>query len=233
MNKAFSAFKKILILVLILAVPGFLYYLLTVKGKNRYKPLPIYGPKQVAKTGHTFHGRYIPDTVYHKLSDFSLTDQDGNAVTLKNFDRRITVVNFFYTHCPSNCIQVTDYMDSLAVNYAKNDLLHFISVTVNPEQDNAAALKHFAERYKAKAGKWQFLTGDTAQIYELARKGFLVDAVKAGNGFIYSDKMILIDADKRIRGYYTGASINEVMKLNDEIKVQIAEELRKIKAPEM
>jgi protein SCO1/2 len=51
-----------------------------------------------------------------------------------------------------------------------------------------------------------FLTGDTAQIYTLARQGFLVNAVDVGGGdFIYSDKLILIDKKKRIRGYYSGA----------------------------
>src|SRR6478735_9281712 len=98
--------KKILILVAILALPGFLYYLLTAKGKNRYKPLPFYGPKEVAKTGHKFHGTYIPDTIYHKLGDFKLTDQNGNEVSFKNLNKKIFIANFFYTGCPTVCSTV-------------------------------------------------------------------------------------------------------------------------------
>jgi len=92
--------KKIIILALILALPGFLYYLLTVQGKNRYQPLPFFGPKQLAKTTHKFKGKDIPDTLYHTLSDFNLKDQDGNPVSFKTFEGKIFAVNFFYTHCP-------------------------------------------------------------------------------------------------------------------------------------
>lgn len=225
--------KKVLILVLILAVPGFLYYLLTVKGKNRYKPLPFYGPKVVAKTGHKFHGKYIPDTIYHKLPDFKLVDQDNQPVSLKSFDNKIFVAGFFYTQCPSICDQVNSNLDSLVKGYAHNKMLHFVSITVDPMHDSPATLKAYAAK-QASTAKWQFLTGDTSTIYNLAAKGFLVNAAHAGNNqFVVDDKLVLIDADKRIRGYYSGTSITDMNRLNDEIKVLIAEELRKIKAPDL
>jgi protein SCO1/2 len=213
---------------MILALPGFLYYLLTAKGKNRYKPLPFFGPKEVAKTGHKFHGKYIPDTIYHKLDDFQLTDQNGKQVSFKNFDKKIFVASFFYTHCPTVCNTVNKNISSLADVYRKNKMVNFISVTVDPQRDTAPVLKKYAASLEAN-NKWLFLTGDTTSIYNLARKGFLVDALKAGDdNFIYSDKLILIDAEKRIRGYYSGTSTTDLTKLNDEIKVLIAEELRKV-----
>ena len=84
-----SLVKKILILVMILALPGFLYYLLTVKGKNRYHPLPKFGPKVLAKTTHRVKGKDIPDTIYHTLGDFHFFDQDGKPVSLKSYDDKI------------------------------------------------------------------------------------------------------------------------------------------------
>jgi len=213
---------------MILALPGFLYYLLTAKGKNRYKPLPFFGPKEVAKTGHKFHGKYIPDTIYHKLSDFTLTDQNGKPVSFKNYDKKIFVASFFYTHCPTVCGTVNKNISALADVYRKNKMVNFISITVDPQRDTAPVLKEYAKSLEANS-KWLFLTGDTASIYNLARNGFLVDALKAGDdNFIYSDKLILIDAEKRIRGYYSGTSMADLTRLNDEIKVLIAEELRKV-----
>ncbi|MCD8742364.1 SCO family protein [Mucilaginibacter roseus] len=225
--------KKLIILVLILAVPGFLYYLLTVGGKNRYKGLNYFGPKTLSGTFHKFHGKKIADTTYHQLPAFSLTDQNGEAVTTADFEKKIFVASFFYTGCPEVCKSINDNIRKLALNYRKNDMVYFLSVSVNPEQDKPEVLKEYALRYKdVPPGKWLFLTGDTASIYNLARKGFLVNALKVNDKeFVFSDKLILIDADKHIRGYYTGTSAPEVNKLNDEIKVQIAEELRKIKAP--
>ena len=231
MRKA-GILKKIVILVLVLVVPGFLYYLLTAEGKNRYKPLPIFGPKQIAKTFHHVKGKDIPDTLYHTLSDFNLRDQNGNPVSFKTFDKKILVVNFFYTGCPSVCGEVNKNMSMLASNYEKNKMLRFASITVDPEHDTPSVLKGYAGKFKPASEKWLFLSGDTTTIYNLARNGFLVNALKAGkDNFIYSDKLILIDQDKRIRGYYTGAATAELNRLNDEIKVLIAEEIRKNDTP--
>jgi len=231
MKKA-GILKKIIILVLVLVVPGFLYYLLTAEGKNRYKPLPIFGPKQIAKTFHQVKGKDIPDTVYHALSNFNLTDQNDNPVSFKTFEKKIFIVNFFYTGCPSVCSEVNKNVSILVSNYAKNKMVRFVSITVDPEHDTPSVLKSYSDSFKPASPKWLFLTGDTTTIYNLARKGFLVNALKAGKGdFIYSDKLILIDQDKRIRGYYTGAATDEVNRLNDEIKVLIAEEIRKNDTP--
>jgi len=231
MKKA-GLLKKISILVLVLIVPGFLYYLLTAEGKNRYKPLPIFGPKVLAKTTHHVHGKDIPDTVYHSIKDFKLTDQNGNPASLESFDKKIVVVNFFYTQCPTVCKQMNSNVNLLASAYDKNKMLEFVSITVDPQHDSAPVLRRYATQFKPGSKKWLFLTGDTSTIYNLARKSFLVNALPAGNdGFIYSDKLMLIDQDKRIRGYYTGASDDEVSRLNDEIKVLIAEELRKNDKP--
>jgi protein SCO1/2 len=226
-----SVIKKILILVIILALPGFLYYLLTVKGKNRYHGLPKFGPKTVAKTTHRVKGKDIPDTIYHTLGDFRLYDQDGKPVSLRSFDNKIFVANFFYTHCPTVCNEMNDNVDSLAQAWAKNKMVYFASITVDPERDSVKALKAYTKRYKS-TPKWAFLTGDTTTIYPLARQGFLVNALKAGkDDFIYSDKLMLIDQHKRIRGYYSGTSTTDVVRLNDEIKVLIKEELLEREEP--
>lgn len=218
--------KKILILVFILIMPGFLYYLLTVKGKNRYHSLPIYGEKIVAKTTHRKQGKDIPDTIYHTLGDFKLTDQSGRPVSLKTFDGKIFVAGFFYTHGPAICNTINSYIDSLAENYAKNKMVYFASVTVDPMRDSVKVLDRYSKRFSAYGPKWLFLTGDTTTIYHLARNGLLIDALDAGKGnFIFSDKLVLVDSRKRIRGYYKGASLADVTRLNDEIKVLIQEEL--------
>jgi len=230
MKKA-GVLKKILILVLVLAVPGFLYYLLTSQGKNRYKPLPVFGPKILTKTAHHTKGKLIPDTIFHTIGDFKLTDQNGSIVSPKTFDNKIFVVNFFYSGCPTVCNLVNENISQLAQTYAKNKMVYFVSITVDPEKDSVAALKQYSEKFKP-SSKWLFLTGDTATTYNLARKGFLVNALQvAKNDFNYSDKIILVDQQKRIRGYYTGASTAEVTRLDDEIKVLVLEELSRNDTP--
>jgi len=229
--------KSIVILVLILAVPGFLYYLLTAHGKNRYKPLPIFGPKIVAKTTHKgFHGAIVPDTIYHIVGDFNLTDQDGKAVSLKSFEGKIIIFSFFFSNCPTVCNEVNTNVDSLAHAYINNKMVQFVSVTVDPQRDDVGALKSYSTKFGLPTNKWSFLTGDTSAIYNLARNGLFVNAARSGTGkddFTYDGKLILMDAVHRIRGYYTGTSTTDITRLNEEIRVQIVEELRKREGPEM
>ncbi len=225
--------KRFVILVLILIVPGFLYYLLQAKGKNRYKPLPIYGPKQVAKTFHKIRGKTVYDTIYHQIRDFKLYDQENNLVTQKSFTGKVVVANFFFTGCPTLCKEIGKNIAGLANDYKRNTMLKFVSITVDPQTDNPSVLKTYANSLNANENQWRFLTGDTATIYSLSRNGFLVSAINGNNNpdnFVYSEKLILVDQERRIRGYYNGSSVNEIAKLNDEIKVLIAEELRKVKS---
>jgi protein SCO1/2 len=222
----FRLLKKILILVFILFIPGFFYYLMTSRGQNRYHALRIFGPKIPVKKYDSAKGKFVTDTIFHQVGDFKLTDQDGKEVSFKTYNDKVLVVGFFYTHCATLCNTINGYIDSLDRNYAQGKMVQFASITVDPKRDSVGALKKYAAQFADRNAKWKFLTGDTATIYNLARKGFLVNAVDQGNGnFIYSDQLILLDSHRRIRGYYTGASLTDVTRLNDEIKVLVKQEL--------
>jgi len=231
MKNTFSV-KKILILVILLAVPGFLYYLLHEKGINHYHPLGFFGPKKVAKTYQTIRGKIIPDTIYHTIEDFKLINQKGDSIKFPGDTGKITIVNFFFTRCPSFCKDMNKEMARVVDAYQKNNFLRFFSISIDPEYDNPAVLLNYAKTYNARPGKWNFLTGNKDLIYKLARQDFLVDAIKdtsAINNFIHSPMFILIDTHKHIRGYYDSGSKDQVDKLIDEIKVLITEELRSVK----
>ncbi len=223
--------KKLLILVTVLAVPGFLYYLLTEKGKNRYRPLGIFGEKKVASTFHLKRGVKIPDTIYHQISDFKLVNQNGDSVGLPADTAQITIVNFFFTKCTSVCPQMNAQLAKVVDAYKGNRLVKFYSISVDPESDSPEVLAKYAASYKADAKKWNFLTGNEELIFKLAKRDFLVDAmpdtISKGN-IIHSPMFILVDPKKRIRGYYDSTNQEQVDKLVDEVKVQIAEELRQV-----
>jgi protein SCO1 len=224
--------KKILILVTMLAVPGLLYYLLQEKGKNRYKPLAIFGPKEVSSTFHTKRGKQIPDTLYHTVRPFKLISQDTKPISFPADSHRITVVNFFFSRCPSFCTHMNQQMEKVSYMFSKNRLLQFYSISVDPEYDSPAVLKKYATGFKKMPANWNLLTGDKSEIYTLAKEDFLVDALKDTTSevnFIHSPMLILLDPQQRIRGYYDSANKEEVDKLTDEIKVLITEELRSIK----
>jgi protein SCO1/2 len=226
-----ASIKKVLILVAILAVPGFLYYELVHQGKNRYKPLPFFGPKAVASTFHTFHGKKIPDTIYHKLPDFKFMNQLGDTLSWKNYRGRIIVLNLFYTKGNNYAVQFANRaMSAYLVNYGSNRMIRLAGLSIDPVNDRPAVLQPYAEKLKAKAGKWDLLTGDSTAVYNWINKGLFIDAhqefEKGERKFIYSNMFVLLDPQHRIRGYYDATNQEALAKLDDEVKVLVAEELR-------
>ncbi|KEQ29919.1 SCO family protein [Pedobacter antarcticus] len=229
-----TSIKKVLILVSILAVPGFLYYALVKEGKNRYKPLPFFGPKEVASTFHSKMGKQIPDTIYHMLPDFKLLNQAADSVTWKSYEGKIIVLNLFYTQGDNYAVEfagkaMKNYMNT----YRKNPLVHAISLSIDPVADKPSELKKYADKIGANAGKWDLLSGDSTEIYQWINKGLYIDAHQGiENGekkFIYSNLFVLLDPQHRIRGYYDATNQEALSKLDDEIKVLIAEELRNVR----
>jgi len=225
-----SPIKKVIILVSILAIPGFLFfYLLPHFAKNRYKRLPIFGEKVVASTFHSVKGKKIPDTIYHLVPDFKLVNQHDDTITWKSLANKIVVLNLFYTGANN---QVTSkYIKKLSDGYEQKPLVKFLSLSVDPL--DKSRIKDFAGHFKAKAGKWDFLVGDTIQTYPLIRKGLLLDVVadetEEKTNFIFSNKIVLIDNLHRIRGIYDADNAEANARLEDEIKVLIAEYLRNVK----
>lgn len=226
--------KKILILVTILAVPGFLYYLLQEKGKNRYKPLAIYGPKKVASTFHSVRGKQIPDTIYHTIADFNLLNQKADTISFANYEGKIIVLNLLYTNGQAPGIDFANKaMGVFSSVYEKNRMVHLVGLTIDPVHDQPTVLDAYAKRIGANPEKWDLLSGDSAQVSSLIKNGLLLDAHKTiVNGvtkFTFTNMFVLIDSHHRIRGYYEATNQGALSKLDDEIKVLIAEELRNMR----
>ncbi len=210
-NKTFS---KFLILAGILIIPS-IGYLLVSSGKNNYSHLEIFGPKEPSSTTPG-------DTVYHTIAPFSLPSQTGALFTSDNLKDKIYVADFFFATCQTICPKMTMQMKRVQEAYKDDPEIMLVSHTVNPERDTVEALARYADEFGAIKGKWYFLTGDKKQIYDLARNSYYVAAMQGDGGpddFIHSEKLVLIDKEKRIRGFYDGTDYISVNLLMDEIKV--------------
>lgn len=228
-TKGTRGIKKILILAVILILPGFLYYLLEQQGLNRYKPLPIYGEKELSGTVSRVMGKEIPDTIYHQITPFVLVNQEGREVTVLGTDTAISVVNFFYTRCETFCTHMNNEMNRVAERFATNGMVNFYTISVDSLYDTIDVLQQYSATYEPQNKKWHFLTQGPDNVYDVARNGFLVDAVQdtaRDAVFIHSSSLILVDSHRRIRGYYDVNHKKEVDRLIDEIKLLLVEEIR-------
>ncbi|MEO7394438.1 MAG: SCO family protein [Chitinophagaceae bacterium] len=160
-------------------------------------------------------------TKEHRISDFYLLNQDGEIKSTDDWKNKIVVADFFFTHCPTICPKMTKSLKKIQEAYKTDSAIQFNSFTVDPERDSSLQLKKYAERYNIDNRNWDLLTGDKKAIYKLARNSFMIVATDGDGGpedFIHSDKLVLVDKQKRIRGYYDGTSNIEVNQLISDIK---------------
>ncbi len=186
-------------------------------------------------------GKAVQDTIFHRVADISLTNQFGKTVSLNNdLKGKILVVDFIYTSCATTCPLLSDNMEMLQKAFKKdfkkeNSLdtaVHFISITVDPEHDSFQVLRHYADKYTANPDHWWFLTGSRADIYNFARKQLFVNMEEGSGGlddFIHTDKMVLIDTARYIRGYYNGTDTADVIRCADDIVILTKQKIRKKK----
>jgi len=157
---------------------------------------------------------------FHRVGSFNLTDQDGNKVTENNFKDKIYITDFFFVTCPTICPKMTKQMDRVYHEFKTNNNIAFLSHTVMPEADSVSVLKEYADEIGVSSDKWKFVTGDRKQIYNLARKTYFA-AVTEGDGgpndFVHTENFVLVDKEKKLRGFYDGTSKKDVDRLITDI----------------
>lgn len=212
--KQFKFFGVVLGLLSIIII-YFIYNAL--KPKER---LPVYQPNMVNPelVDSTLH-----DTKkYHTIANFQLINQNGDIVTEKDYENSIYIADFFFTTCPSICPIMTKNMAEIQGSILEDDDIRLLSHSVTPQIDSVAQLKKYAIEKGVLDTKWNLVTGDKKQIYELARKSYL--AVKNdGDGgpfdMIHTENFILVDKERRIRGFYDGTNQEEIEKLLDDLAI--------------
>ena len=184
------------------------------------KLLPVYQPSMVDQSlvDSTLHYK----KKYHSIADFQLVNQNGETITQENYKDKIYVADFFFTTCPTICPIMTKNMAEIQDVILEDDDVLLLSHSVTPVIDSVAQLKKYALEKGVIDSKWNLVTGDKKQIYQLARKSYL--AVKNdGDGgpydMIHTENFILVDKERRIRGFYDGTNLEEIDKLLEDLEI--------------
>lgn len=219
--------KRILFLVilfLILLPIG--YYFLSDQSKT--KPLPVINPVDVQQE------MVDPEMLRlgrgHRIGKFRFENQEGNWITDADMKGKVSVVEYFFTTCKSICPVMNTQMQRIQKKFAQNAEVRIFSFTVDPDTDTVAQMKRYAQAHHAQAGQWHFLTGNKADLYNLARRSFFIlkpaeaqNLGDAGSDFIHTNNFVLVDQKMRIRGYYDGTNPKEVSLLQTHIDQLLAE----------
>lgn len=202
-------------LILSLIIISIFYSILKPK-----KVLPIYQPSRVNAEMVDDSIQYI--SKYHKIADFSLINQNGKVITQNDYKDKIYIADFFFTTCQTICPIMTDHMYQIQKGILNDDEVLLLSHSVTPKIDSVAQLKSYAMQKGVNDSKWNLVTGDKKQIYELARKSYM--AVKTdGTGdeydMIHTENFMLIDKKRQIRGYYDGTKPEDIERLLEDIAI--------------
>jgi protein SCO1 len=204
--------NKFLFLILVGAVAFFTFYFFSRQENLPLRTLPYFG-KSKPKAG---------DTVYHTVPEFSFVDQNGITCTRQRMNNKITIVDYFFTTCGSICPVMKTQMKRVYQEFFQDSEIMFLSHTVDPETDSIAVLHEFANRLGIDYGKWFFVTGEKKQLYEMARKGYLLDAAEGSgdeNDFIHTQNFALVDKEFHLRGFYDGTDSADINRLIREIRL--------------
>lgn len=216
MRSFFAKFKLFGIVLFCLSVVIiYLFY----NALSPKKTLPIYQPSGVNPELVDTSIQHVKK--YHTIADFSLVNQNGKNITQDDYSDVIYIADFFFTTCPTICPIMTKNMTSIQSRIT-NDDVKLLSHSVTPVIDSVAQLKKYALEKGVDDTKWNLVTGDKKQIYELARKSYLAVKTDGDGGpfdMIHTENFILIDKEKRIRGFYDGTKTEEIDRLMADLEI--------------
>ncbi|WP_158846308.1 SCO family protein [Algibacter sp. L1A34] len=215
-----SIFKEYKIFFIVFGVISLVIITLIYNTLNVYQPLPIYQPASVSAelVDSTLHYQ----KKYHKIADFSLLNQNGKTITQDDYKNKIYVADFFFTTCQTICPIMTDHMVKIQKEIINDDEVMLLSHSVTPEIDTVAQLKRYAIEKGVNDKKWNLVTGEKKEIYDLARKSYLAvkDAEFGGSyDMVHTENFMLIDKKRQIRGFYDGTKEEDIDRLLSDISI--------------
>ena len=225
--------KKSLLLICLLLLPA-LIYIFFATGRHNKKELPIFFNEGVQT--NVVDGKEQTDSVYHTIPPFNFINQDGIIVTEKDFENKIYAADFFFTTCPTICPKMMTQMQR--VDSMTKQLYDFmiISHSVNPSHDSVPVLADYAKRVHADSKKWMLVTGGKKDIYDIGIDGYKLavdEDPRAPGGFLHSEMFVLVDKQKRIRGYYDGTDSAAVRTMIEDVIMLSAEYEKKNREPKI
>lgn len=168
--------------------------------------------------------------VVGEIPPFTFTDQDGKPFGAGDLRAKVSVAAFMFTRCPTICPRITATMQELQARAKQSAVpIHWVSFSVDPENDTPAVLQAYAKERQIDVASWSFLTGDSTQIRAVAEQGYKIaaegkaEATAEHYGISHGSHLVLVDKRGRIRGYYRTLDDDAQTRLLEDAKLLAAE----------
>jgi protein SCO1/2 len=141
--------------------------------------------------------------------DFTLVNQDGKKISLKQYRGRKLLLTFIYTRCP-----LPDYCPLMTQNFAAihrevqqnaalKDKTHLLAVSVDPEFDKPAVLREYGARYTPSFKQWEFASGTAEEVKQIAQF-FGLNYWPEKDQIIHGLRTAIIAPDGKVAKVYRG-----------------------------
>ena len=152
-------------------------------------------------------------TTNYEISDFTMTDQRGEEVTLESLKGEPWLAMFMFTNCTTICSPMTYNMKLIQEQLIEKGIEDYkiVAFSVDPDYDTPERLTEYLARHNAPdESKWHMLTGyDQSFIEQFAVNSFkaLVKSIEGDDQVIHANTFYLVDekgvAVKNYSGYST------------------------------
>ncbi|MBX7136448.1 MAG: SCO family protein [Oligoflexia bacterium] len=150
--------------------------------------------------------------VFGQVPDFSLMNFDGMELTKASLAQKNWLINFFFTSCPKICPATSARLRELAEEMRTRPDFAILSISVDPERDDLAALNAYHARFAPADVVWNFARADAGRI-EALEHGLMVEGGDSAE--LHSGRIILIDKLGQIRGYFRAEDQEDLETLRD------------------
>ncbi len=208
--------NNILLVVFICACLLGSVYLCTKPPKTAYV-LPFFQYNIESKVIEKYNA---PLANFHQVGYFSFVNQVGDTINTTLLDSNIYVADYFFVSCPGICKAMGTQMKRLYNEFETIPNVKLISLTSKPEEDSLPVLRAYAQRMGVKNHqKWSFLLGSKSALFDLASNQFFIVDQTNESDFVHTERFVLVDKNRYIRGYYDGTNKSEIDKLITDIKL--------------
>ncbi len=110
--------------------------------------------------------------VLGQISDFKLTNQEGQTASLADLRGKVWAADVIFTRCPGPCARMTKHLSEIQSALPANQPVRLVTFTSDPDYDTPAVFKRYAAIFAADPKVWWFLTGDKQKLRGLEVNDF-------------------------------------------------------------
>jgi len=172
------------------------------------------------------NGKKVMEKDCVPLPEIALTDHRNNAFNSASHQGKAMLVYFFFSTCPGICPQMTNQMRRAVLSLKDTSNIIIVAVSIDPERDTPETLAAYAEKFGVDMPNWYLVTGNEQYIHQIGydyKANVMESDDPDSGGFLHSEHFLLVDGNRKLRGFYNGTETEEVDRMVREIPVLMKE----------